>query len=129
MNKIKDMERNSELEAIAKAEQYHESQITLQDVDRYWKAQVRAVDRWEWLKEHNCPMSDVEQAYEEMEQWGKLAEEIQAEYHEQFGCQHKNLKSIGDNNPLNEGYICSDCGAWLDENGNVVRKPVDEIPY
>jgi hypothetical protein len=50
-------------------------------------------------------------------------------YIREMECQHKNLNSLGDNNPLNEGYICSDCGAWLDENGNVVRKPVDEIPY
>jgi hypothetical protein len=25
--------------------------------------------------------------------------------------------------------VCSDCGAWIDEDGEIVRMPVDEIPY
>ena len=94
-------------------------EITIHDVNRYWAAQLRAVDRWEWLIDHSASQNTVDKAWADVERWSELAEEIQAEYHEQFGCQHKNLKSMGDNNPLNEGYICSDCGAWLDENGNV----------
>jgi hypothetical protein len=25
--------------------------------------------------------------------------------------------------------ICSDCGAWIDEQGEIMRMPSDEIPY
>jgi hypothetical protein len=99
-----------------------EQVLTPQDVDRYWKAQVRAVDRWTWLKEHNYPMSDVEQAYEEMEQWGKLAEEIQEEYRQQYEnqpCPHANV--IHHIEPDGDIVICSDCGGWLDEDGKVYR--------
>lgn len=45
-------------------------------------------------------------------------------------CTHPNAKPMtASANPLDEGYKCPNCGAWLDEELNVVRMPDDEIPY
>jgi hypothetical protein len=45
-------------------------------------------------------------------------------------CTHPNAKPMNTNpNPLDECYKCPDCGAWLDENFEVVRTPTQEIPY
>ena len=104
--------------------------LTAQDVDRYWKAQLRAVDRWEWLKEHNYPINDVEQAYQEIESWAKAAMEIQEEYNLQYNrrnCPHTNvIRHFEVDGTIT---ICSDCGAWIDDQGEVYRysDPLEEI--
>ena len=107
-----------------------DQKITIDDVDRYWRAQLRAVDRWEWLTEHNIPRVDIEEAWEEVESWTRLAEEINAEYNEQCdrrNCPHKNV--IHHFEVDGTITICSDCGGWLDEDGFVYRysDPIEEI--
>lgn len=120
--------------------------ITPQDVDRYWKAQVRAIDRWEWLVDHNCNQDTCDSAWEEVESWTRLAEEIQKEYSQQYDelnkvmpfgeykptldpktCNHQNAFTTYDDI---DGKLqhCPDCNATLDEDGQIVQV-VDEIPY
>jgi len=107
-----------------------EQVITINDVERYWKAQLRAVDRWQWLIEHNYPVNTVEEARQEKERWGELAEEVQQEYNEQYNrrnCPHTNV--IHHFEVDGTITICSDCGGWIDDQGEVYRysDPLDEI--
>lgn len=44
-------------------------------------------------------------------------------------CEHSNLEAIRFDIPLETVWICRDCGAWIDEKGEVIREPLDEIPY
>ena len=102
--------------------------ITIDDVDRYWKAQLRAVDRWEWLTEHNAP--GIEEAWGDVENWTRLAKEINAEFNEQYdrrNCPHKNV--IHHFEPDGDITVCNDCGGWIDEDGYVYRysEPIEEI--
>ena len=107
-----------------------EQVITINDVDRYWKAQLRAVDRWEWLIEHNYPVNTVEEARQEKERWGELAEEVQREYHQQYNrpnCPHTNVTRSHEVD--GDITICKDCGGWIDDQGEVYRysDPLEEI--
>jgi len=104
--------------------------ITIHDVSRYWKAQLRAIDRWEWLTEHDYPQADIDRAWEEIEDWTQRAIKINTEYNEQYerrNCQHKNV--IHQFEPDGDITICEDCGGWLDEDGKVFRysKSLEEI--
>ena len=121
--------------------------ITPQTVERYWKAQLRAVDRWQWLIEHKQPQPVIESAYEEVEQWTRLAEEVQGEYADQYQV---NL-SFDENRPKQDPqycyhrnaimtyheadgtlYHCPDCGSTLalDQNSDwEIVNTEKEIPF
>ena len=104
--------------------------ITIDDVDRFWKAQLHAIDRWEWLMEHNIPRVDIEEAWENVECWTQMAKEINDEYNKQYdrrNCLHKNVVHYLE--PDGDITVCSDCGAFLDEMGFVYHysPPLEEI--
>jgi len=66
--------------------------MTKQDtayVDRFmiesaWDEQVQAVDRWEWLAEHNQPADVIETAWDEVEERTADAMRLEELYREQF---------------------------------------------
>jgi hypothetical protein len=43
---------------------------------------------------------------------------------------HKNLKYV-DSDPATKEtfYVCEDCGALVDQDGNTVQQPTNEIPF
>ena len=58
--------------------------VTLQDTEDAWKAQIAAVDRWEWLNDNNAPVEAIEAAYSEMEAALAYAERLEDLYHDQY---------------------------------------------
>lgn len=62
----------------------HETVLTRHDVERAWQDQVKAVDRWEWLVMHTQPEDVCEQAWEDMQDATRHAEELDRLYADQY---------------------------------------------
>jgi hypothetical protein len=76
-------------EAVAqdKADMYYsnlQTQVTRCDVERAWREQVQAVDRWEWLANHRCPKHEVEAALENILATTAYAIELEELYSQQY---------------------------------------------
>lgn len=61
-----------------------QDQVTRCDVERAWREQVQAVDRWEWLANHRCPKHEVEAALENILATTAYAIELEELYSQQY---------------------------------------------
>jgi hypothetical protein len=122
--------------------------ITLTEVERAWADSVGAADYYERTTllhdQGGCDWSQVERALENMQDTTRHAQRLQERYNEQYEaqyadkrvvlafdgkttkidpsfCDHKN--AIHYIEPDGDYWVCSDCGAWLDEHGDIFRQP------
>lgn len=105
--------------------------ITVQEVERAWRHQVHAADWYEYVASNGISNETIKVAWENVEKTTKHAVELQKKYSLQYKvqfCKHENaMISYRDIDGV--VYYCPDCGGLLDENGDIVRMPLDEIPF
>ena len=94
------------------------AQITKRQVETAWRYSIAAANRHEIV--------GTDESCETMLQATDYAEQLQAKYDAQQ-CPHTNV--IHHFEVDGTITICSDCGAWLDDDGFVYRysDPLDEI--
>jgi len=66
--------------------------ITVMDVERAWREQVAAVDRWQTLADRGRDQSRIEQAWDEMQEATIHAMALDRAYSEQYDRMYKGVK-------------------------------------